>query len=70
MGTKSKKYSGINLVEDDNKNKKLREEILKLSEEYFKLVHKQKNFIPDKTIIAASTKYLTEEDLVNLITLV
>ena len=64
---KAKKYSGINLVEDDDKSKKLREEILKLSEEYFKLVHKQKNFIPDKTIIAASTKYLTEEDLVSLI---
>ena len=64
---KAKKYSGVNLVEDDDKSKKLREEILKLSEEYFKLVHKQKNFIPDKTIIAASTKYLTEEDLVSLI---
>ena len=64
---KAKKYSGVNLVEDDNKSKKLREKILKLSEEYFKLVHKQKNFIPDKTIIAASTKYLTEEDLVSLI---
>lgn len=64
---KAKKYSGVNLVEDDDRSKKIRNEILNLSEKYFKLVHKQKNFIPDKTIIAASSKYLTEEDLVSLI---
>tara|TARA_A100001015_G_C15042950_1_gene741130 strand:+ start:99 stop:1475 length:1377 start_codon:yes stop_codon:yes gene_type:complete len=64
---KAKKYSGVNLVEDDDKSKRLRDEILNLSEKYFKLVHKQKNFIPDKTIIAASSKYLTEEDLTSLV---
>ena len=64
---KAKKYSGVNLVEDDAKSTELRKEILNLSEKYFKLVHKQKKFIPDKTIIAASSKYLTEEDLVSLV---
>ncbi len=64
---KAKKYSGVNLVEDDDRSKRLRDEILNLTEKYFQLVHKQKNFIPDKTIIAASSKYLTEEDLTSLV---
>jgi len=64
---KAKKFSGVNLVEDNDLSKSLREKILNLSEEYFKLVHKKKDFIPGKTILAASSKYLTEKDLVGLV---
>ena len=64
---KAKKFSGVNLVEDNDLSKSLREKILNLSKDYFKLVHKKKDFIPEKTILAASSKYLTEQDLVSLI---
>ena len=64
---KAKKFSGVNLVEDNDLSKSLREKILNLSKDYFKLVHKKKDFIPEKTILAASSKYLTEQDLISLI---
>ena len=64
---KAKKFSGVNLVEDNDLSKSLRQKILNLSKDYFKLVHGKKDFIPEKTILAASSKYLTEQDLVSLV---
>ena len=64
---KIKKYSGINIASDSDKSTELREKILKLTEEYYSLVHYHKDFRPNETFIAASGKYLTKEDLVNLV---
>ena len=64
---KIKKYSGINIVSDSDKSTELRQKILKLSEEYYSLVHYHKDFVPNESFISASGKYLTKEDLVNLV---
>ena len=64
---KAEKLSGVNLVKDDEQSKLLRQEILKLSKDYFRLTHGKKEFIPEKTIIPASSKYLTDDDLLNLV---
>ena len=65
--TKIKKYSGINLSSDNEKSVELRKKILDLTEEYFSLVHYHKKFKPNETFISASGKYLTKEDLLNLV---
>ena len=65
--TKIKKYSGINLSSDNEKSVELRKKILDLTEEYFSLVHYHKEFKPNETFISASGKYLTKEDLLNLV---
>ena len=64
---KAKKYTGVNLVEDSSKSNNLRKEILKLTSQYFDLVHKKKKFIPNETFVAASSKVLDKNDLNNLV---
>ena len=64
---KIKKYSGINIASDSDKSSELRKKILELTEEYYSLVHYHKDFVPSESFIAASGKYLTKEDLVNLV---
>lgn len=64
---KAKKYTGVNLVEDNNKSDQLRKEILRLTAEYFDLVHKKKEFVPNETFVAASSKVLDKNDLNNLV---
>ncbi len=64
---KAKKYTGVELVKDSTKSDDLRKKILKLSSEYFDLVHKKKEFIPGETFVAASSKVLDKNDLNNLI---
>lgn len=64
---KIKKYSGINIATDSNKSTELRNKILKLTEEYYSLVHYPRKFEPFDSFISASGKYLTKEDLVNLV---
>ncbi len=64
---KAKKYTGVNLVEDSNKSDQLRTKILELTSEYFDLVHKKKEFIPNETFVAASSKVLDKNDLKNLV---
>ena len=43
---KAKKYTGVNLVEDNNKSDQLRKKIIDLTSEYFDLVHKKKRVSP------------------------
>ena len=64
---KVKKYTGVNLSEDNSKSNLLRQKIIELTSEYFDLVHKKKKFIPNETFIAASSKVLDKNDLNNLV---
>ena len=64
---KAKKYTGINLVKNNKKSEELKKKILNLSSKYFNLVHKKKEFIPNETFIAASSKVLDKNDLNHLI---
>ena len=64
---KAKKYTGINLSEDSLKSNLLRQKIIELTSDYFDLVHKKKDFIPNETFIAASSKVLDKNDLNNLV---
>ena len=61
------KYTGVSLLNENNSAKKIREDILKLSKKYFKLAHSKKKFKPGESFIAASSKFLTHEDLVHLV---
>ena len=64
---KVKKYTGVNLSEDDSKSNLLRQKIIELTSDYFDLVHKKKKFVPNETFIAASSKVLDKNDLNNLV---
>jgi len=64
---KVKKYTGVNLSEDDSKSNLLRQKIVELTSDYFDLVHKKKKFVPNETFIAASSKVLDKNDLNNLV---
>ena len=64
---KVKKYTGVNLSEDDSKSNLLRQKIVELTSDYFDLVHKKKKFVPNETFIAASSKVLDKNDMNNLV---
>ena len=64
---KVKKYTGVNLSEDNSKSNLLRQKIIELTSDYFDLVHKKKKFVPNETFIAASSKVLDKNDLNNLV---
>jgi CDP-4-dehydro-6-deoxyglucose reductase, E1 len=64
---KIKKYTGVNLSEESSKSNLLRQKIIKLTSDYFELVHKKKKFIPNETFVAASSKVLDKNDLNNLV---
>ena len=57
------KLGGVSFNSDTKETEKLRKQILNLCIEYFDKVHTSKNFNPGKSIIAASSKVLTKEDL-------
>ena len=60
---RAKKLAGVTIATDSPESEKLRNQILDLCGEYFKQVHYKKEFVPGESIIAASSKVLTEEDL-------
>jgi CDP-6-deoxy-D-xylo-4-hexulose-3-dehydrase len=64
---KAKKFSGLNISNENLESKELRSKIVELSVEYFHKHHNKKKFIPGESFISASGKYLTEHDLVNLV---
>ena len=57
------KLGGASFNADTEETQKLRKRILNLCNDYFDKVHSSKNFIPGESIIAASSKVLTKEDL-------
>jgi CDP-6-deoxy-D-xylo-4-hexulose-3-dehydrase len=61
------KFTGVSLLNETAPAKKIREDILKLSKKYFKLAHSKKKFIPGESFVAASSKFLTDEDLTYLV---
>ena len=61
------KLGGVSFNSDTEETEKLRKDILNLCIKYFDKVHINKEFNPGKSIIAASSKVLTKEDLTTMV---
>jgi len=59
----AKRYSGVDLKEENSKSHKIRKQILKLCTSYFESKFSNNNIIPGESFISASGKNLNEQDL-------